>query len=587
VDFLAQLSMLGHRWEQRALPEGYVPSSNGIPPIVDEVIARRGFLPAEGWLNPTLRSEMPDPYKIPNMRTALQRLAQAVKGGERISVIGDYDVDGATSCAILIQWWRAAGLEEPIFYIPQRLTEGYGPNNGAIDHLAANGTSLLLIVDSGTTAFEPIAHARSKGLDVIVIDHHDPQEDGTLPNGIIVNPKLEEDGFGYLCTAGLCFLTLVGLARELREANWFTDRGVQEPNLMPMLGLAALGTVADMVPLIGLNRAYVTTGLRRMSENIGLAALIAENSLEDFATPRAAGFVLGPCINAGGRIGDTRQGTRLLTARESHEAKALAQDLLAQNLERRAIEKAIVAQCIDNGALQIAAEKRILVLHDPTWHPGVVGLGAARAKDFFDVSVVVIGEDGKGSGRSVPGFHIGRAFMKAAAAGLIKKGGGHAAAGGLTADVSKIDDLRSFLEGEANGAEHLPVKIDLIRGIGEISMGDILDLDRLAPFGMGNPKPRVVVTGGTLRALRIIKDAHVQAKLVAPGVQIGMILFNGAKTRLGEALQKAEGCAVHVLGCLRVNEHLGHAKLQIEPEDLMIVGAERQAEGVWENVLSI
>ena len=414
-------------------------------------------------------------------------------------------------------------------------------------------------------------------MDVLVLDHHEPNEDGSLPDAIVVNPKLpSNDGsLSYLCTAGLAFLFLVAVNREMRRSGAFARMGVEEPKLQGLLGLVALGTVADVVPLKGLNRAYVALGLSEMDKIPGLVALraaINEGREESKAVGwnvNACGFSFGPCINAGGRISDTRQGTCLLVTDDGAEAAGIAAALVELNRERQEMQRRMVDHCI-GGISQPERDDAVIVVHDQEWHPGVVGLGASKVKDHFDRSAVVIGRDGKGSGRSVEGFSIGKAFLKAYEKGIILKGGGHAAAGGLTVDPDRIDELREFLNSASAGLVRPPTQIDLDVPVGGIPADAVRDLELLAPFGMGNPRPRVAVTGGVLDGTWVLKEKHVKARLVDGRSQVDLILFNGVGTKLGEALLLAEGHRVDVMGELSLNEYAGRVRVQVKPADIMV-----------------
>ena len=561
---------------------GAGPSAGDISPEVVAIAARRGVSDISAFFRPSLRAAMPDPSSLSGMDEAVARFAAAVRGGERVAVFGDYDVDGATSTALLLRWLRLCGLRDAMFHIPQRLTEGYGPNIPAIEALRAAGATLLVIADSGTGAMAQIARAREIGLDVLVLDHHEPNEDGSLPDAVVVNPKLpSNDGsLSYLCTAGLVFLFLAAANRSLRDSGFFAPPGPPEPKLQNLLGLVALGTVADVVPLKGLNRAYVHLGLSRMHFVPGLAALRdavnagREEEKRIGWTAYACGFSFGPCINAGGRISDTTQGTRLLSTDDPGEARAVAEELVALNAVRQEMQREMVARCVENVAADdVAGDDAVIVIHDEAWHPGVVGLGASKVKDHFDRSAVVIGKGGKGSGRAVEGYGMGRSFLRAAERGLLLKGGGHAAAAGLTIDPARIPEFRAFMQEESRGTVRPPTQVDLVVPVGGLGYAAVDDFELLAPFGMGNPRPRVAVTGGVLEDVRLLKEKHVKGRLVTGRHRMDFILFNGAGTPLGEKLRAADGHRVDLLGELSVNEYGGRTCVQIKPTDAMVGAA--------------
>lgn len=577
--FCPPVSVLGRRWELRqpeqppALPEGLDVSTE-----VVAIAAARGVTDIGAFLRPTFRQAMPDPFTLAGMQQAVVRTASAIVRGEKIAIFGDYDVDGATSVSLLLRQLQRLGVRDTRFHIPQRLTEGYGPNIPAIEALAAAGVQLLIIADSGTGAIAQIARARELGLDVIVLDHHEPNEDGSLPPAIVVNPKLpaNDGSLAYLCTAGLAFLFLVGLNRELRQSGFFA-RGAMAGDgtapaaaerLVELLGLVALGTVADVVPLRGLNRAYVRLGLESLSAIPGIAALMRATA-DDGHTVRACGFVLGPCINAAGRISDTTLGTRLLTSDDPAEADALAGRLNALNLERRRMQEEMVEACCE-AVGDPGPEDAVLVLYDEAWHPGVVGICASKIKDRFDRTAIVIGSGGKGSGRSVEGFDIGRMFLRATADGLLIKGGGHGAAGGLTVAPDKVDAFRAFMQDRSRGLVRPPTQVDLAVRVGDLSLDAVDSFELLAPFGMGNPRPRIAITGAILDSVRILKGRHIRAALAGPGGEMELIAFNAVGTPLGEAIRAAEGCYVDVLGDVSINSYGGNTRLQVKPTDLMV-----------------
>ena len=407
---------------------------------------------------------------------------------------------------------------------------------------------------------------------MIVLDHHEPKETGELPPAIVVNPKrVEEDGsLAYLCTAGLAMLFLVGVNRRLRVTGFLGRGGVAEPDLPGLLGIVALGTVADVVPLKGLNRAYVALGLRAMGRIPGIRALVEATGEDEFSA-RSCGFVYGPCINAGGRISDTMQGARLLTTDDPDEAREIATRLAELNRERQRMQKEMVADCIRR-VEQANTDDAVIVTFDGDWHPGVVGLGASKVKDHFDRPAVVIGRDGKVSGRAVEGFNIGRAFIKAQEAGLLLKGGGHAAAGGLTIDPALLPEFREFMNEQARGIERPPTMIDLAVPVGGLPQDVVAAFELMAPFGMGNPKPRVAFTGGVLEGVRVLKGSHVKGRVVSADgrSEVDLILFGGVGSILGEALRAAEGHRVDVMGSVEINAYGGVTKIQVRPEDAMI-----------------
>ena len=577
-------SVLRRRWKLLPGVDGDgepVVLSDGtrVPEDFAALIRSRGVRDVASYLEPSLRNSMPDPDTLKGMKEGVSLFCAAIRGGRKVALFGDYDADGATSTATVLRYLRAVGCRDAIFHIPQRLTEGYGPNKGAIAGLADDGARLLVILDSGTTAFDEVAFARSLGLDVLIVDHHEPVETGRLPDAVVINPKTaDQDGsLDHLCTAGLAMLFLVAVNRRLRVDGFFSETGISEPNLSDLMGLTALGTVADVVPLKGLNRAYVAVGLRRMDRITGLDALIGatRGNRESKFTSRACGFVLGPCINAAGRISDTMQGTRLLSTDDPAEADRMAVRLVELNEERKNIQERMVAQCIEAVGAP-SPSSRIIVVHDPSWHPGVVGLGASKIRDRFDRSSVVVGQGGKGSGRSVEGFNIGRAFIKARENGLILKGGGHAAAGGLTIDPAMLERFRAFMEEEAADFEPEPTPVDMRMDVGGMTIAFAELIRMMEPTGKGNELPAIAVTGGVLTEVRRLDDRrtgeplHVSGTLQGNGRSMRLFLPRGVGTNLGETLLSSRGRLVDILGTVSINDFNSRRTVQIQPVDAIV-----------------
>jgi single-stranded-DNA-specific exonuclease len=559
-------SVRGLDWTAKNRTE--IETFEGIPDDVVSIAVNREVGDLNEFFSPTLKGSMPDPYVLREMKEAVERTALAVEQKQKITVYGDYDVDGATSSSILVRYLRHVGCEVE-FYIPDRLAEGYGPNVPAFEKIIKEGTQFIICADSGTMAFEPLNKAKELGVDVVVIDHH--QQEKTLPEGIIVNPnRTDETGeYGYLCTAGLAFLFVVGLQRHLRNVDFFSRSTIDEYDLKNFLGVVALGTVADVVPLRGLNRAYVKLGLPMMDRNPGLMGLAKANevTVDTFST-RTCGFIFGPCINAGGRIDSTRWGTELLTCDDQDKADKIATHLFELNKERRAIQEKM-----ENAAHEQAREQKdsnVIVIYGEDWHPGVVGIVASRIKDSFDKSAIVIGEGGKGSARSVDGFDIGEAIIQSVRDGISSKGGGHRAAGGLTIEASRIDDLRDFMRSYSSEFERPPLKADVEYKAGSLTTQTVDSFKMLQPFGMGNSEPRVIFTGGILAAVRPLKNKHIKATLKGEEGQIDVIMFNCIGTPMGTTLMEQEGNQIDLLGRVEVNRWRQFVTVQIKPEDLRI-----------------
>jgi single-stranded-DNA-specific exonuclease len=509
------------------------------------------------------------------MQAAAARLADAVQRGEQIAILGDYDVDGATSTALLVRVLRAGG-SDPFFHIPDRLFEGYGPNVEAVRNIAARGARLLITVDCGTTSSDALTEAAKLGLDVVVLDHHQAGE--RLPPALaLVNPNREDDlsGLGHLAAVGVTFMAAVALVRELRNrAFWNESR--PEPDLLRFLDLVALGTVADVVALKGLNRAFVTKGLLalRARENIGLRALMDVARLAGPPAPFHLGFLLGPRINAGGRIGDATLGTKLLVTDDLAEASEIAARLDQLNRERQEIEKVTLEAAEAEALASLGLEEKgaLVLATGEGWHPGVVGLVAARLRERFGrpaFAIAFLGQTGTGSGRSIPGVDIGRVVRHAVELGLLEKGGGHAMAAGLTVARAKLAPLRAFLEEQlregvetARGADHLSIDGAITAGAATGELWSMIE--RAGPFGAGNPEPMFALPSHVVSFADPVGSTHVRVRLRAgDGKQIGAIAFRALNRPLGDALLAARGRPLHVAGTLSLDRWNGQERIEM------------------------
>lgn len=550
---------------------------DGLPEILARILACRGVAldGVENFLDPSIRNLMPDPSTLTGMDDAARRIADAVKDKETIAIFGDYDVDGATSTALMVRVLRAAGLD-PLFHIPDRLFEGYGPNIDAIRKLAERGATLLVTVDCGSTSHEALAEANKLGMDVIVIDHHQAPDD--LPYATaIVNPHRADDlsGLGQLAAVGLVFMTAAALSRELRKRNYWGG-SLPEPDLLPLLDLVALGTVADVVPLTGLNRAFVKKGLVALKnrENEGLRALMDVARLDSSPTPFHLGFVLGPRINAGGRIGDATLGTRLLVTDDPAEANRIAAELDRLNRERQAVEKMTLEQAEAEALAALGLEEHgaIVLASGDGWHPGVVGLVAARLKERFGrpaFAIAMLGDTGTGSARSIPGVDLGRAVRSAMVEGLLIKGGGHAMAAGLTIARDKIGAFRAFIEKEiTETVEQARAEDTLMIDAAVTARGAnhelVAMIERASPFGAGNPEPIFAFPSHQIAYADPVGGAHVRVRLRAPdGAALDAIAFRCLERPLGQALMAARGQTMHLAGCLTVDRWQGRERIQL------------------------
>ncbi|MGC2050954.1 MAG: single-stranded-DNA-specific exonuclease RecJ [Methylovirgula sp.] len=577
-------SALGRPWRERLDAAGQsralaIAQMHGHSDLLARVLAGRGVAPqdAELYLDPQLRRLMPDPYTLRGMEAAAERLAAAITVGATIAIFGDYDVDGAASAALLDEFLTAAGAPH-LVRIPDRIFEGYGPNAKAIGELAEAGANLLVCVDCGTTSHAALAEARKLGLDPIVLDHHQAPE--VLPEAIVVNPNRQDDlsGLGQLCAAGVVFLTLVATHRLLR-ARGFWNAARPEPELLLGLDLVALATVADVAPLTGLNRAFVVKGLALMRARgrPGLRSLLDVAGAGGPPNPYHLGFLIGPRINAGGRIGDAALGAKLLAMRDEVEARRLAEDLDRLNRERQVVEAAI----LQAAAVQADDTGAAIVVAGENWHPGVVGLVAARLKERFRKPAFAIAFDagiGTGSGRSIAGIDLGKVVRAAVEAGLVTKGGGHAMAAGITLAQDKLEAFRSFLEkslaekvAAARAQDSLLVDATLTASGANLAL--YATLERAGPFGAGNPEPIFVFPGHRLIDVMPVGDGHLRWRAEAgDGGSLEGVVFRAVGAPLGEALRSARGSAVHLAGSLSLDRWNGREKIRLKLVDLAIAG---------------
>lgn len=577
-------SYQGRRWLLRPCAErdvAVLQQALGLPEVVCRVLAGRGVGPeeADGFLNPLLRDQLPDPSHLLDMDAAVGRLLAAIEGGETIAVFGDYDVDGATSSALLLRFLRAVGAE-PVLYIPDRLTEGYGPNAEAMRTLAGQGVRVVVTVDCGITAFEPLAAAAEAGLEVIVIDHHEAAVE--LPKAAaVVNPKRldETSPHKHMAAVGVTFLLIVALNRALREGGYYGPH-CPPPNLMDWLDIVALGTVCDVVPLKGVNRALVAQGIKVMAKrgNAGIAALMDVAGVKERPDAYTLGYVLGPRVNAGGRVGQCDLGARLLSCDDPEEALGLAQRLHEHNMQRQEVEAAVLYEAIEmaeaDGSSDGAAP--LVCVAGDAWHPGVIGIVAGRLKERYNLPTVVIAKDGgmaKGSGRSVPGIDLGRAVIAAREAGLLSAGGGHAMAAGFSLPVEKLPDFRAFLSerlAEQMAAGGIVPTLELDGAVDvKGATTDLLDLlARCGPYGAGNEEPRFVIPFVRVAKADIVGQGHVRCFLTGnTGGRLKAIAFRCVDSDLGVALLQSQGQALHVAGTLRLDSWQGRNEAQLVIDD--------------------
>ncbi len=579
-------SVLGRRWHLRAVDESAVTSMTrqaGVTDAVARVLCARGVAvdAAASFLQPTLRDLMPDPSTFADMDRAANRIVAAIKAGEPIAIFGDYDVDGATSSALLNRFFRAIGVT-PVVYIPDRMKEGYGPNAAALQALHGQGARVAITVDCGIVAFAPLQAAKDVGLDVIVVDHH-KAEPGLPVAAAVVNPNRLDDtsGQGHLAAVGVAFLLIVAVNRALRAAGWYTDMR-KEPDLRQWLDIVALGTVCDVVPLKGLNRAFVVQGLKVLGQgaNVGLSALSRVSRIDTRPTAFHLGFLLGPRVNAGGRVGQADLGTRLLSTEDADEATALAMRLDEFNAARKEIEAAVLFEAIEQVETTANADDPVVFAVGKAWHPGVIGSVAGRLKERYDRPACVIAVDGgmaKGSARSVAGIDIGRAIIAAREAGLLMNGGGHAMAAGLTVGEPEIPGLIAFVQNEVQrqlaGERLLPsMALDGALAVSAVTPQLIADLAAVEPFGAGNEEPRFAVIGAQIAKADIVGSGHVRCFVTGrSGGRLKAIAFNCVDSDLGQLLLTARGRTLHLAGTIRADTWQGRNEAQLCIDDAFAV----------------
>lgn len=551
-----------------------------LPEIVGRLLALRGIdMPqAADFLKPSL-SALPDPLQLRDMDKAVDALLKAVQNSEIVGVFGDYDVDGATSAALLVNYLNAIGIKT-IVHIPDRKSEGYGPNIAALTGLAAQGAKTIVTVDCGVTAHQVLDDAEKAGLEIVVIDHH--QASPELPRArAVVNPNRVDEDFPHknLAACGVTFMVLVALNRALRQAGFFAQRA--EPDLRLLLDLVALGTVADVVPLTGLNRLFVSKGLEVMGQrhNIGLRALSEVARLKERPDSYHLGFLLGPRVNAGGRIGSSGLGVQLLTTKDEFEARRIAEELDRLNAERQKLESAMVAEAIQQADLMEHGD--VVVVANKNWHPGVIGIAASRLKERYHRPACVIalekGDDGEflgtGSARSITGFDIGRNVLSAVQKEILKKGGGHAMAAGFTVLQKRIPDfqmhLQSSLNEQTKAEDLLPsLRIDGCLSVEAANQNLIAKLEQIAPFGTSNPQPRFAFDQVKIAYADVVGEKHVRCTVEsASGAKLKAIAFKALETPLGAALLKSKGQPLKLAGQLKPDNFGGRNAVQLIIDD--------------------
>ncbi len=571
-------SFTGRRWLLKSVDEAIERELlREISPVLARLLALRGIglAQAADYLAPKLKNLLPDPFVLKDMDAAVTRVAAALSSGERIAVFGDYDVDGSTSAALLSDFLDRLGAA-PRVYIPDRMTEGYGPSPAAMRALHVEGARLVITVDCGAAATAALEEARTLGLDVVVLDHH--RVEASPPSVAHVNPNQPDDhsGLGHLCAAGVTFLFLVALNRHLRGSDFYQDRSIAEPDLRLFLDLVGLATICDVVPLNGVNRAFVRFGLGQIGalSRPGLAALAGVAGAKAPFTPYHLGFVFGPRINAGGRVGRSSLGVDLLTTRDADKAAEFAVQLDLHNKERQAIEKLILEEAIAMAATQ--ANAPFLLVTGEGWHPGVVGIVAGRLKERFSKPAFVAGFEGgmgRGSARSIPGIDIGGIIRAASEAKVIEYGGGHAMAAGFSLMAAQLEGFRKFVEARFSGtgaalAAVNDLYLDAVSSPAGANVALVQEIASAGPFGAGNSEPLIGLPDVRVAFADVVGGAHVKLRLAGgEGTMLDAIAFRAVGTPLGEGLLASRGKPIHVVGRLRQDDWNGRVRVQLEIED--------------------
>lgn len=571
-------SALGKEWIQRPFDERSalaISQRNALDSIIAQLISARGIKceDAEKFLSPTLKDFLPNPSDLKDMDVCVNRIIKAIKNKEKITIYGDYDVDGATSTSLFLRFFRMIGIEVG-FYIPDRQIEGYGPNIEAFNTLKKQGVDLIITVDCGTVSFPQILHAKEIGLDVIVVDHHASEPE--LPNCVgVVNPNRfdENSPYTYLAAVGVSFLVCVAINRELRSFGFFKNS--QEPNLISLLDIVALGTVCDVVPLVELNRALVTQGLKVLQsrKNTGIRMLADSCCIDEKINTYHLGYVIGPRINAGGRVGTSTLGTQLLSSDDEEIVSAIAEKLNAFNEDRKLIQEDVLQAAL----AQVDETAPVIVVHGDGWHQGVIGIVAGRLKEAYNRPTFVIsflGEEGKASGRSIPGFDMGQVIHHACQKQVVIQGGGHPMAGGFSMMKQKLEDLKCLMKDlfyKKLDDSHLKSQLELdgVLTLQSASQDLIMAIEKVGPFGSGNPAPKFAFKDVKVSFSKIVGEKHVKCSLFNSLSQeyVDAMAFNAMDTDLGAFLLKSAKSRINLAGSIKINSWGGKEKIFITIDD--------------------
>ncbi len=583
------LSISGKDWRYKNYDSNYVSflkENYSLDEIVAKLISIRNINKeyVNSFLRPSIRDLIPNPDNLKGMDKAIERLIKAIKKKEKIGIFGDYDVDGASSTALIGNYLRLIRQEFEI-YIPDRSSEGYGPSVQSFQKLIDKKVNLILTVDCGTMSFDPINYAKSKNIDVVVLDHH--QSEINLPKAYsIVNPNRldDESNLNYLCAAGVCFMVLVSLNTNLRKLNWFVEKKIEEPNLLEFLDLVSLGTICDVVPLIGLNRAIVKQGLKILNQkkNLGIKTLIDICKIEKKASTYHLGYVLGPRINAGGRVGKCMHGANLLLNNNPKESFKIASELEQYNDERKKKEKELLNTVLNTINKNI--NDPVLILSGRNWHEGIIGIIASRIKDKFNKPTIIISLNdnvGKASARSIIGFDIGSAILAAVQNKILLKGGGHKMAGGFSINENKIESFKSFINKQftkiiVNNIEKNKLYFDSVISASALNIEFYQKVDILSPFGSGNPEPKFLLENVRVVKSFIVGEKHVKSILsTRDGTTIKTIAFNCYDSDLGQFLLNNKTKDFNIVGKLSLNEWKGEKNVEFIIDDISVIKVQK------------
>lgn len=559
-----------------------------VPELVARLLLQRGVTldQAESFLSPTLKNDFPDPFSMMGMGDMAEDVANAIQKKERFAIFGDFDVDGATSSAILYRFLKSVGIDAPI-YIPDRLKEGYGPNIEALKTLKDKGADILMMLDCGTTAFDVVKAGTDLGLKIIILDHH--ESENKLPDcWHVINPKRKDDtsGLDMMAAVGVTFMACVAINNRLRDQNFYQTNQIKEPDLKSMLDIVALGTVCDMVPLLGVNRLFVRSGFKtpQHTMNVGIQHLMQVAEISAPVSTYDCGFVLGPRINAGSRVDQADLGAKLLTSNNEEECKNIAWTLNDCNEKRKAIQKEMEAHAVSMIEEQGLNEKSMILVAHEDWHPGLSGLVAGRLKERYNKPTCLVtyaynlsGEkEGRGSGRSIPGVHIAQSFIDARNAGLLEKGGGHAMAGGFTVKPEQLNALYEYLEQHIskqveNQDANVKIIVDGVLTVGGITV-ELIEMlqNQVGPFGQENQEPVFMLSNISIKKTDILGTSHIRAMIGdwEGGAWVKAMAFSAVDTSLGDTLLSASGKPFNILGKLKINEWQGRKSAEMHIIDI-------------------